>query len=296
MLSKACGACFTVALVLAALAFAAAELNQGREQSSAALDLLTTIFIVASVVFLILCMLFGGLFVAVWIWRYFHAVEITAGQWYCRYWPLQRIAQVSGVVIKCRDWAGTLKVSCHAQFVKEEVRWATALGGNGSLVVEFPQQAVAFASDPKEGDPAIIVIRAEPSWWRGRPSQRIQRINIGITDHRQAVTPDQVRDAIARIDSLVGEAQRILDSCGRPREQMQGADPMHFQNFCIPRIIKFGSDAATTINEVAPEYIGKLQNVGNVTHNTDVKPAMIQELEKWLENLGAIQDELRKRL
>jgi len=71
---------------------------------------------------------------------------------------------------------------------------------------------------------------------------------------------------------------------------------MHFQNFCIPRIIKFGSDAATTINEVAPEYIGKLQNVGNVTHNTDVKPAMIQELEKWLENLGAIQDELRKRL
>ena len=42
--------------------------------------------------------------------------------------------------------------------------------------------------------------------------------------------------------------------------------------------------------------MGKFKNVGNVTHNTEVKPAMIQQLEKWLDNLGAIQEELRKRL
>lgn len=106
----------------------------------------------------------------------------------------------------------------------------------------------------------------------------------------------RVRKAIAAIDPLVDEAQRILESCGRPREQMRGADPMYFQNVCIPRINKFALDATTTIRGVAPEYTGKFQNVGNVTHNTDTKPAMIQQVERWLENLGAIQDELRKRL
>ena len=107
---------------------------------------------------------------------------------------------------------------------------------------------------------------------------------------------ERVRRAIAAIDPLIGEAQAILESCGRPREQMIDAGPMYFQNVCIPRINKFALDATATIREVAPEYIGKFQNVGNVTHETDVKPAMIQQMERWLDNLGAIQDELRKRL
>ena len=105
---------------------------------------------------------------------------------------------------------------------------------------------------------------------------------------------ERVRRAIAAIDPLIGEAQAILESCGRPREQMIGAGPMYFQNVCIPRINKFALHAAATVREAAPEYIGKFQNVGNVTHGD--KPAMIQQVEKWLDNLGAIQDELRRRL
>jgi len=107
---------------------------------------------------------------------------------------------------------------------------------------------------------------------------------------------ERVRRAIAAIDPLIGEAQAILDACGRPREHMVGADPMYFQEVCMPRINKFGRDADATIGQVAPEYIGKFQNVGNVTYGTEVKPAMIQQMERWLDNLGAIQDELRKRL
>lgn len=107
---------------------------------------------------------------------------------------------------------------------------------------------------------------------------------------------DRYRRAISRLDPLITEGNAILDSCGRPREQMRGADPMYFQNVCMPRINKFALHATATIREVAPEYVGKFQNVGNVTRNTDIKPAMIQQVERWLENLGAIQDELRKRL
>ena len=67
-------------------------------------------------------------------------------------------------------------------------------------------------------------------------------------------------------------------------------------NECIPRINKFGRDCTTTIDRHAPEFRGKFQNVGNITHGTDIKPAMVQQVERWLENLDAIQGELRTRL
>lgn len=298
MLGKACGACFTAMLLLAGLAFAAATLNEQRSKDSAALEALTIVFVVGAICLLVLSVLFAIAFAATLVWRYFHAVEVPPGQWYCRYWPNERIAQVSGVAVTVREWAGTVRVNCYAQFVDEEVRFSSSLGAhaNGTLLIEFPQQKVDFASDPKEGDPAIIQVAAEPLWWHGRPSQRIERITIGITDRRPTITPEQIRAAIARIDPLIGEAQEILELCGRPREQMVGADPMHFMHVCVARINKFAQAAIKTINEVAPEWTGKLQNVGNVTHNTDVKPAMIQQLEKMLENLGFIQDELRRRL
>lgn len=111
-----------------------------------------------------------------------------------------------------------------------------------------------------------------------------------------AAEKERIRQRIAAIDPLIAEAQEILEACGRPSEQMRGADSMHFQRVCIPRINQFARDATTTIQKVAPEYMGKFQNVGNVTHGTDVKPAMIQQVERWLENLGAIQDGLRTRL
>ncbi len=107
---------------------------------------------------------------------------------------------------------------------------------------------------------------------------------------------ERIRRSIAAIDPLIGEAQEILEACGRPHEQMRGADPMYFQRACIPRINRFAHDAITTIQEVAPEYMGRFQNIGNVFRGTDDKPVMIQQVEKWVENLGRIQDELRRRL
>jgi hypothetical protein len=105
-----------------------------------------------------------------------------------------------------------------------------------------------------------------------------------------------IRDAIAAIDPLVDEGNRILDSCGRPASQMRGADPMYFIDHCIPKINRFAQAIGDTIREVAPEYSGKVANIGNVTDNTDHKPAMIQQVERWLVKLEAIQDALRARL
>ena len=71
---------------------------------------------------------------------------------------------------------------------------------------------------------------------------------------------------------------------------------MYFQEECIPRINKFYADTTSAIRELVPEFMGRFDNVGNVTYDTDAKPAMIQQLEKWLENVRLIEDELRKRL
>ncbi len=137
----------------------------------------------------VLGLAFVGL-AAVWsamiVHRFFRAVEVVNGQWYFRYWPLERIAQVYSVPVSMRDGVGPVKVSCQAQFGDDEVKFLRMIpdGNRGTIVIEFDQQKVDFASDPKEGDTAWLVVRAEPHWWRGRPSQRIQRIAIGITDHR----------------------------------------------------------------------------------------------------------------
>lgn len=282
--------CFGAFLGLAALAFA-----------SGTLDLLTVIFIAGAVVSLLLCAIFGLILVAGWAWGNFHAVEVIPGEWYFRHWPHQQVAEPSGIAVRVRESAGTVKVTCRARLDQGEVVFTTTIpaGSDGVYGAGFSQQKVRFGSEPNEGDPIQLIVSAHPSWWRGRSSERAQTVLCGITDHRPApfaVTPQQIRDALTRLDPLIREAQAILDCCGRPAEKMEGADPMYFQNECMPRINQFATDSAALINEVVPEYIGKFENVGNVTHNTDTKPAMIQQVEKWLENLGAIQDDLRNRL
>ena len=301
MFGRASGACFGAALVLAGLALGAAALNEQSTEGSEFLDLLTIVFIIAASGFLVLSVIFGLIFVGVWAWRYLHAVEVLPGEWYFRFWPNEQTAQASGIAVRVYEWAGAVKVKCHARFGRDEVDSIAEItaGSNGTFWPGFPQQKVNLESDPYEGNVAWLVVKAWPSWWRGGQSERIQMVKIAVIDHRPApiaVTPEQAREAIARIDPLIVEAQEILDACGRPHEQMRGAGPMYFQEVCIPRINQFARDATTTIQEVAPEFMGKFQNVGNVTQGTDVKPAMIQQVERWLENLGAIQDELRKRL
>lgn len=261
------------------------------------LDVLLGILIVLSLFFLV----YALAVLATTVWRYFHAVEVMPGKWYFRFWPHEQIAQASGITVRVHEWAGVVKVKCRAQLDRDEVVSTAEIpaGSNGEYGPAFRQEKVDLRGDPNEGDTARLVVNAWSSWWRGAPSERVQTVKVGITDHRPAPiaqTPEQVREAIARINPLIEEAQEILDACGRPQEQMRGADPMYFHKACIPRINQFARDASTTIQEVAPEYMGKFQNVGNVFRGTDDKPVMIRQVEKWLENLGKIQDELRRRL
>jgi hypothetical protein len=287
---------FALALTLAGLAIASV-LGARPEDSPPYLEPLAWIFFIGALVFLAIAFLVALAWLALLIRHYFHAVDAPFGQWYCRYWPAQRIAHVSGVKVRTHQAEGRVRVHCEVRFVEDAfAQFSTALRGDGTHIIDFPQQGVDFANDPQQGDLATVTVTANPDWWRGRPSKRTRYVEVDITDHRPSVTPEQVESALKRLDGLVDEAQRILERCGRPQEQMRGADPMDFQEHCVPRIIKFQADATKTIAEVAPEYMGKFTNVGNVTHNVEVKPAMIQQVEKWLDNLGAIQDELRRRL
>src|SRR5450759_4548565 len=113
MLSKGWG-CYVAFTVLVALAIGSYAANQARGESSPLLDALTLTFAGLAVVFLIVGTTILLLWAARWICRYFHTVEVQTQQWYCRYWPLQRLLQVSGVPIITRDWAG--KVSTLPRF------------------------------------------------------------------------------------------------------------------------------------------------------------------------------------
>lgn len=188
MLAKATLGCIGAAVSLATLAFAAAQLHEDQGTNAGNLELLTTIFVVGCFVAIGLSLLFAVAFLVLWTYRYFHAVRVMPGQWYLHYWPLQRIAQISGTGIKHEDWAGDLKLICQAQFGSGETTFTrTVIGlGSGTYGIEIPQQPVDFLNDPKEGDTAIIGVEAIPLWWRGRPSHLIQQASIHITDHRPA--------------------------------------------------------------------------------------------------------------
>jgi MFS family permease len=193
MLGKAILGCFGAAMSLAALAFAAAQLREDQGSKSGSLELLTTIFVVACLVAIVVSLLLFVAFLALWGYRYFHAVGVIPGQWYPRYWPLQRIAQVGGVFIKHEDWAGDIKLVCEAQFGSDKTTFTRTVRGlgSGTYGIEFPQQPVDFLDDPKEGDTAIIVVKAIPAWWRGRPTHLTQQASIGVTDHRPAESRGQ---------------------------------------------------------------------------------------------------------
>jgi hypothetical protein len=296
MLSRGWG-CYGASAVLATLALGSYGANQTREKSSSFLEALTIIFAGLAVAFLMVGTAILVIWAARWIWRYFHTVEVHASQWYCRYWPLQRLLQVYSVPITTGDWAGKVAVSCEVHIGEEDVHFWNIIPehSHGTLSIEFPQHGVSFPIHPNEGEHAMVRIKAQPSWWRGRPHELMQTVPIGITDHRDesAKRSDDVREAIVALDTLIFRGNQLLEMCGRPDEDYHGA-PMFFIEHCLPKMNEFGQEAANTVQRAAPEYIGKLANTGNVTHGD--KKASVQQLERWLENIGAIQEDLRKRL
>jgi hypothetical protein len=84
----------------------------------------------------------------------------------------------------------------------------------------------------------------------------------------------------------------ILEECGRPKETYHAA-PMFFVDVCMPKINEWYQLVRKDLAELIPEYAANFENVGNVTHNTDAKPAMIQQLERSLQRLDEIMDSLR---
>jgi len=193
MLAKATALSIGAAMSLAGLAFAAAQLHEDQGTNARSLELLTWIFVVGCFVAIGLSVLFAVAFLVLWTYRYFHAVRVMPGQWYPWYWPLERIAQVGGIQIKHEDWAGNLDLICEVQFGTDETTFTRTLTGlgSGTYGIEFPQQPVHFLNDPKEGDTAIIEVKAIPPWWRGRPSHLSQQASIGVTDHRPAESRGQ---------------------------------------------------------------------------------------------------------
>lgn len=216
MLGRGWG-CYAASTALATLALGSYAANQARGESSPLLDALTVTFAGLAVVFLIVGTAILLLWAARWIWCYFHTVEVHPQQWYCRYWPLQRLLQVSGVPITTRDWAGKVSVSCEVQIFDEAMHFLSTISehSHGSLTIEFPQQSVSLATHPVEGDPAMVRIKAQPSWWRGRSDELMQLVQIGITDHR---SQDEIRsDGLRKeVRELIAEARDLQRSSISP--------------------------------------------------------------------------------
>ena len=63
-----------------------------------------------------------------------------------------------------------------------------------------------------------------------------------------------------------------------------------------PRINEWHFSARPTIEEWAPEYLGKFENDGNIYQDARGKPVMIQQLEGRLKRLDEIMDAIRKKL
>jgi len=138
--------------------------------------------------------------------------------------------------------------------------------------------------------------------WEGRPYDYSQELVIPASANSEPepnlVNPDS-RAFLRRVLDLtsgdIEAGQAILEECGRPREQYYGAPPTHFMDYCIPKINSWLAWTRQHIAEHVPEYMGKFQSIGNVTHGTDEKPAMIQQVEAHLRQLESITDELRRR-
>jgi hypothetical protein len=186
-------ACIGTALVLAALAFTSWTLRlqldqQNDRQYDPILKLLTVTFVGASIAAIILGFGFLLAFLAIWVHRYFHTVAISPGKWYATYWandgPGEDIANVSGMQVTIRDWAGRVKLTCRASFGQQEVQW-DEYRDRYSGFSELRQQKITATNQPEPGARVIIVLTVSPAWWRGRPCQRIQRAEaLNFHDYR----------------------------------------------------------------------------------------------------------------
>ena len=91
----------------------------------------------------------------------------------------------------------------------------------------------------------------------------------------------------------IASGHELLEECGRPDADYRDAPPMHFMQYCIPKILSWHSQTAIHVSADAPDFMGKYQSTGNVTYGTDEKKAMIQALEAHLQQLEWITDKLR---
>ena len=115
-----------------------------------------------------------------------------------------------------------------------------------------------------------------------------------IGQYRALDQRSRFRAALGGINDFIARGNVILEECGRPRKDYYEA-PMHFLEVCIPKMNGYFADLGSHVSQELPEYMGKLTYVGNVTHGTDEKAAMVQSLEGTLTALQSIADDLRDR-
>jgi hypothetical protein len=104
------------------------------------------------------------------------------------------------------------------------------------------------------------------------------------------------KGAIEELTPFIVDGNRVLEQCGRPEAIHNPVDPMLWQTHCMPMINDWHFKAQRAVESQAPEYRGKFENDGDVYHDTDKKPAMVQQLEGRVRRLDEIVDNLRAKL
>lgn len=205
-----CAGAFVTAMALAALAFASDGARPEGQDPSSTLSVLTWLFVGGALLFSAISLLLGAAFLARWAWRYFKTARIPPRQWYARYWPLQHLLEVSGVLVDLRDWAGDVPVTCEVRLGDETVNFSAVVGmhSHGPVSVQFGQREAGLRHHPSEGTPTTIKVVATPRWWRGRPAELAQEVRLGITDHRSE--DRKATDAVLETtQSLLAEARDL---------------------------------------------------------------------------------------
>jgi len=145
------------------------------------IDVFFILFLVAFVVVTVI-------WIAIWVHRYFHAVSISGKDWYAAYWlhddPNDDIAHVSGFRVDSGDWVGEIELTCQVSLGKQEVLWRERRRVDHGFT-ELPQQCIHATYQPDQDDDVIIVVRAKPRFWCGRPTERIKRpVALNLIDRR----------------------------------------------------------------------------------------------------------------
>lgn len=126
-----------------------------------------------------------------WVWHFFHAVEISERSFGCRYWPLQEVIQVDNVEIHSHESVRRIAVDCRVVINSQTIAWPRASVVTGAWTLDYAIYSPQFAQipakltpEPSAGTTVIVTISAKPTKGFGRSAERTVPVSLAITDHR----------------------------------------------------------------------------------------------------------------